>query len=90
MPKLLQVIESEVPRGDGTEFNPCRNVVQYHTTDGQFLAENDPSPEVDCLQSGQCFTQVGSRFYHGGDRQEGMLVFDSARLKLIPLDEWNK
>ena len=40
MPRLIQVIESEVRRGDGKD-DPYRNVTQYHTPDGEFLAEMD-------------------------------------------------
>ncbi len=44
MPKLVQVIESHVCRGKGTETDRCRSVRQYHDTEGGFLAEDDPSP----------------------------------------------
>lgn len=41
MPRVIQVIESDVSRGEGKEGDPCRNVVQYHTLDGTLLAERD-------------------------------------------------
>lgn len=42
MPRLIQVIESEVSRGGGTgKDDPCRAVMQYYTVDGEFLAERD-------------------------------------------------
>lgn len=42
--KLIEVIETTDYRGDGTEADPYRSVVQYWTKDGQLLAENDPTP----------------------------------------------
>lgn len=42
MPRVLPVIESETPRGAGTAADRCRTVRQYHTLDGELLAENDP------------------------------------------------
>lgn len=41
MPKVIQVIESEVNRGKGTLTEPFRHVTQYHTLDGVLLAEKD-------------------------------------------------
>lgn len=41
MPKLIQCIQSEITRGLGTEDSPIRRVIQYHTPDGDFLAEYD-------------------------------------------------
>ncbi len=57
MPRVIQVIESEVKRGAGHQlpdiYDPvnkvwitrklavCRLVTQYHTVDGKFLAEFD-------------------------------------------------
>lgn len=43
MPKVMQVIQSEVIRGDG-HGTVLRKVVQYHTMEGELLAENDPCP----------------------------------------------
>lgn len=40
--KLLQVIETSELRGVGTEESPMRNVTQYFSVDGAFLAETDP------------------------------------------------
>ncbi len=42
MPRVIEVIETTVSRGKGTESDMCRSVLQYHTADGEFLAENDP------------------------------------------------
>lgn len=41
MPRVIQVIESEVSRGAGVEGDPVRKVIQYHTLDGEKLAEYD-------------------------------------------------
>lgn len=42
MPRVIQVIESEVCRGKGKDGSSMRAVTQYHTIDGDFLAEDDP------------------------------------------------
>ncbi len=42
MPRLIQVIQSDVPRGKGTPVDRCRIVQQYHTPEGDLLAEYDP------------------------------------------------
>lgn len=42
MPKLIQVIESEIKRGSGTSGDEIRKVKQYHSIEGQLLAEHDP------------------------------------------------
>lgn len=42
--KVMQVIQAEVLRGEGTIADVHRKVVQYFTVDGTFLAENDPYP----------------------------------------------
>lgn len=48
MPRLIEVIESEINRGRGDAGSPVRLVVQYHTLKGQFLCEHDPwRPEED-------------------------------------------
>lgn len=39
--KVIQVIESQIERGDGKE-NCFRQVTQYYDFDGNLLAENDP------------------------------------------------
>ncbi len=44
MPKVIQVIVSEVLRGRGLEEDVARTVIQYHTLEGEFLAELDPMP----------------------------------------------
>lgn len=43
MPQVIQVIQSQVLRGKGTDESPVRLVTQYHTLDGEFLSERDPS-----------------------------------------------
>ena len=40
--RVIQVIETEALRGDGTETDKCRIVKQYWGFDGNLLAENDP------------------------------------------------
>lgn len=40
--KLITVIKTESLRGDGTEKDPCRTVVQYWSLEGELLAEKDP------------------------------------------------
>jgi hypothetical protein len=42
VPRVIQVIQSEIKRGAGVESNPIRIVTQYHTLDGEMLAESDP------------------------------------------------
>lgn len=44
MPKVIQVIESREVRGDGKDV-VLRAVTQYHTLEGEFLAEYDPCPQ---------------------------------------------
>jgi hypothetical protein len=52
MPRLIQVIESDETRGLGRDFtDTCRRVRQYHTTDGELLAEVDPWPSHNALLS---------------------------------------
>ena len=43
-PRVIQVIESRITRGVGTQANPFRAVMQYHTLDGELLAERDTLP----------------------------------------------
>lgn len=40
--KLVQVVRTEVCAGAGTEFDPCRVVVQYWSVEGELLATHDP------------------------------------------------
>lgn len=40
--KVIQVIETQALRGNGTGDNQCRIVKQYWDLDGKLLAENDP------------------------------------------------
>ncbi len=42
MPRVIEVIESEITRGEGIPGDPIRRVVQYHAKDGELLAEHDP------------------------------------------------
>ena len=45
-PKVISVIESYQQRGNGSEDHPYRQVRQYHTTTGKFLAEYDDWKET--------------------------------------------
>lgn len=40
--RLIQVIETSIARGKGTEEDPVRTVRQYWSADGKLLAEDDP------------------------------------------------
>ena len=40
--RVVEVIETRSLRGEGTENDLCREVVQYWSFDGELLAENDP------------------------------------------------
>ena len=40
--QVIQVIETELLRGEGTNEDMCRIVKQYWSFDGELLAENDP------------------------------------------------
>lgn len=42
MPKIIQCIQSNEHRGNGTAEHKSRMVTLYHTLDGALLAENDP------------------------------------------------
>ena len=54
MPKVIQVIESEVQRGSGkNEDDPVRIVMQYHSLDGDLLAERDDWWARKLLEAGQ-------------------------------------
>ena len=44
-PKVMAVIRTTTARGEGTKEDTMRTVVQYHTLQGEFLAENDPVTE---------------------------------------------
>ena len=46
MPRVVQVIESIITRGKGDVDDHVRNVFQYHSLDGELLAERDPFIEV--------------------------------------------
>ncbi len=41
MPKVIQVIESAILVGDGTDSSPMRHVTTYHSLDGHLLAYRD-------------------------------------------------
>lgn len=45
--QVIQVIKTISLRGEGTEKDPCRGVIQYWDFDGNFLAEYDSFKE-DC------------------------------------------
>lgn len=40
--KVIQVVETQALRGEGTEEDLCRLVTQYWDFDGNLLAEHDP------------------------------------------------
>lgn len=40
--RVIQVIETRALRGEGSEEDKCREVVQYWSLNGEFLAESDP------------------------------------------------
>lgn len=41
MPRVIQVIETFIERGKGTPESVIRQVRQYHTLEGELLAEHD-------------------------------------------------
>lgn len=43
--KVVQVIETKALKGNGTDDDPCRCVIQYWSFDGCLLAEKDPKEE---------------------------------------------
>lgn len=45
-PRVDEVILTQAPRGKGELSDPCRTVVQVHQKDGTFIAENDPSANL--------------------------------------------
>src|SRR6266404_4377377 len=49
-PRVDDVILTLVPRGTGDAKDPCRTVIQVHQKDGLFIAENDPSVDVDRMR----------------------------------------
>lgn len=40
--KVIEVIETIAIKGTGTENDPIREIIQYWSTKGEWLAENDP------------------------------------------------
>ena len=42
MCRLIEVIESEEPTGEGKELNPYRNLKRHWSKDGTLLVETDP------------------------------------------------
>lgn len=41
MPRVIKVIITQIKRGAGTPDDPVRSVLQIHSLDGKFLAEED-------------------------------------------------
>lgn len=39
--KVIQVVETKALRGNGTDDDPCRCVIQYWSFEGHLLAEED-------------------------------------------------
>ncbi len=62
--RVIQVIETEIRRGDGTHADPFRIVTQYWTLDGELLADVDEL-ELDRrgagLPVGQTSREIGPR-----------------------------
>lgn len=48
-PRVIQVIRHEIIRGDGRE-TVMRGVMQYHSLQGDFLAEHDPCRGSDLVK----------------------------------------
>lgn len=48
--RIIEVIETVANRGAGVEGDPVRDVTQYWTKDGDFLAERDPWRPAHTLQ----------------------------------------
>jgi len=47
MPRVIQVIETDEPRGAGGHpGDPCRRVTRYYTLEGTLLAERDEWEET--------------------------------------------
>ena len=44
--KLIQAIEVDEVRGDGTERDPYRRVAAYYSADGNLLAVSDPDERM--------------------------------------------
>lgn len=40
--KVIQVIETRSLKGNGTETDPCRVLIQYWDFEGNLLAQDDP------------------------------------------------
>ncbi len=51
MPRLRTLIEAETCRGKGVEGDPVRGVMQYWTTDGEWVA-NGPDPYLSKQREG--------------------------------------
>jgi len=45
--RIIQVIETISNRGNGTENNPYREVIQYWDFEGKLLAEVDPFKNIE-------------------------------------------
>ena len=49
--KVIQVVETKALRGNGTEGDPFRYVIQYWSFDGYLLAEKDPKEDEAGIES---------------------------------------
>lgn len=50
MPKVIQVIQSHINIGKGVKGDPFRQTVQYHTMEGEFLAEQKYFTAADVVE----------------------------------------
>ncbi len=48
MPRVIEVIESTLLKGDGKN-TPIRNVIQIHTLEGILIAEHDETADNDVM-----------------------------------------
>lgn len=47
--RVIQVIETRAMRGMGIDRDPSREVTQYWSLDGEFLACSDPVHDLACI-----------------------------------------
>lgn len=50
--RIIQVIETRSIRGNGTDEDVCREVIQYWDFEGNVLAEKDPYITESAIQGG--------------------------------------
>ena len=54
MAKIVPVIETRRCQGEGTKDNPFRTVMEYWSTGGTLLAENDPNICARLIKTEEC------------------------------------